>query len=511
LFIGWVLCTLNGQIASGEVNRYRFAARQGQRLVISTQARQLIPYIADAVPGWFQPVLALYDASGKEVAYNDDYRFKPDPTILYEVPKDGEYVFTIRDSIYRGREDFVYRITLGELPFVTSLFPLGGDSANPTAIKMQGWNLQEAELIPPAKDCAPGIQWLTAKRKGFISNRVPFALDTLPECLEEESNNEPAQAQKVKLPVIVNGRVDKPDDWDLFQFTGKSNEAVVVEVAARRLDSPLDSVIKLTDANGAVLAFNDDHEDLCAGPNTHQADSYLMTRLPADGTYLVHLGDTARQGGEEFAYRLRISAPQPDFALRVVPSSISLRGKSTATVSVHVQRRDGCASPIKLVLKDPPPGFSALPVTLSGTQTVARLTIKCELVATKVPVNLDIVGRAKIGEMEITHEAVPAEDRMQAFLWRQLVPATDLKVLVFDPSDALPRKRVALVRPSPASTNSAAATNATLASAASVAGKPQFTKQQIAGRLRQLKALFEEGLLTDEFYDEKVAECDAVQ
>ena len=54
-------CTLNGQIASGEVNRYRFTARKGQRLVITTQARQLIPYIADAVPGWFQPVLVLRD------------------------------------------------------------------------------------------------------------------------------------------------------------------------------------------------------------------------------------------------------------------------------------------------------------------------------------------------------------------------------------------------------------------------------------------------------------------
>ncbi|MCX6902304.1 MAG: hypothetical protein NTW03_02250 [Verrucomicrobia bacterium] len=67
-----VPCTVNGQIASGEQNRYRFEARKGQRLVMTTKARQLIPYIADAVPGWFQPVLALYDANGKEVAYNDD-------------------------------------------------------------------------------------------------------------------------------------------------------------------------------------------------------------------------------------------------------------------------------------------------------------------------------------------------------------------------------------------------------------------------------------------------------
>ena len=114
-------CTVNGQIASGEVNRYRFQASKGQRLVLSTQARQLIPYVADAVPGWFQPVLALYDTNGRELAYADDYRFKPDPVILYEVPADGDYVFAIRDGIYRGREDFIYRITAGELPFITSI------------------------------------------------------------------------------------------------------------------------------------------------------------------------------------------------------------------------------------------------------------------------------------------------------------------------------------------------------------------------------------------------------
>ena len=39
--------------------------------------------------------------------------------------------------------------------------------------------------------------------------------------------------------------------------------------------------------------------------------------------------------------------------------------------------------------------------------------------------------------------------------------------------------------------------------------KPKFTKQQITGRLRELKLLFEDGLLTDDFYDQKVAECEA--
>ena len=519
-----VPCTVNGQTASGEVNRYRFEARRGQRLVLTTLGRQLVPFIADAVPGWFQPVLILYDADGKEVAYDDDYRFKPDPTIFYEVPRDGEYVFAIRDSLYRGREDFVYRITIGELPFITSIFPLGEQVGAPATPQFEGWNIQGAELTSLPVDAGPGLYSLAARRQGLVSNRVPFALDTLPAIFEREPNNSVANAQKVTLPIIIDGRIDKPDDWDVFQFAGKSNDTVVAEVQARRLDSPLDSVIKLTDAAGNLLAFNDDYEDLGAALNTHHADSYFMARLPADGTYYVHIGDTARHGGEEYAYRLRVSAPQPDFELRAVPSSLGLRGKSSAPLTVYAQRKDGFAGPIKLSLKDPPAGFSAAPVTLSGTQTVARLTVKCNLVATKEPVTLSVLGTAKIGEQELVREAVPAEDRMQAFLWRHLVPAQDLKVLAFDPAYQPPPKRVAPVRlpsvtvtnavlaASPAvRTNALMGTNTAAASSNAVVSKPKFTKQQIAGRLRQLKLLYEEGMLTDEFYGEKVAECEAAE
>jgi len=84
-----VPCTMNGQIAAGEMNRYRFPATKGQRLVISAKARELVPYVPDGVPGWLQAVLRLRDANGKEVAYSDDFRFNPDPIIYFEVPEDA--------------------------------------------------------------------------------------------------------------------------------------------------------------------------------------------------------------------------------------------------------------------------------------------------------------------------------------------------------------------------------------------------------------------------------------
>ena len=502
-----VPCTMNGQIASGEVNRYRFEARKGQRLVITTAARQLVPYIADAVPGWFQPVLFLCDADGKEVAFNDDFRFKPDPTILYEVPKDGEYVLTMADAIYRGREDFVYRITIGEMPFVTDIFPLGGRAGEVAKIQMNGGNLDKAHLTPPPKNTPPGVYRIAARKKGgFVSNSVPFALDTLPECLDKEPNNDLAHAQKVRLPVIVNGRSDRANDWDVFRFEGRAGQTVVAEVVARRLDSPMDSMLKLTDAKGKVLAFNDDHEDPGTGLNTHHADSYLMVKLPADGPYYVHLGDTARNGGPAYAYRLRISPPRPDFALRIVPSRAVMRSKSSGAVTVYAIRKDGFAGPINLGLKKGSPAeFTCSKITLSPKQEKVQLGMKTTLKLTKRPVSLSIEGSAKIGGKDVAHGAVPAEDRMQAFLWRHLVPAEELKVLVYNPSYSPVPKRV----PPPAPAKPKPATVAERPAGKAPAGKAKFTKRQVLGRLRQLKRLYEEWLLTDSFYHRKVAECEA--
>ena len=170
---------LNGQILPGAVDRYRFPARKGQHLIVSTAARELVPYISDAVPGWFQAVITLYDAKGKEVQYAGSYRFHPDPVLHYEVPEDGDYTLQIHDSIYRGREDFVYRIAAGELPFISSIFPLGGKAGARTAVEVKGWNLPVSKLTPEAR--GPHAIVPVSVRKGeWVSNRVPFAVDALP-------------------------------------------------------------------------------------------------------------------------------------------------------------------------------------------------------------------------------------------------------------------------------------------------------------------------------------------
>ena len=61
---------------------------------------------------------------------------------------------------------------------------------------------------------------------------MPFSVDTLPECLEEEPNDSTQTSQAVTLPVIINGRIDRPDDWDAFRFEGCAGQEIVAEVAA---------------------------------------------------------------------------------------------------------------------------------------------------------------------------------------------------------------------------------------------------------------------------------------
>lgn len=417
---------INGQIMPGVVDRFQFTARRGQKLVAAACARDLIPYLADAVPGWFQAALTLYDAQGHEVAYNDDFRLQPDPVLQCVLPAGGDYVLEIKDAIYRGREDFVYRITLGEVPFVTDVFPLGGAAGQITEVELQGWNLPTNRFAFDARHAAPGLHPLRLPD----GRETTFAVDDLPEWAERESNDTPGAARKISLPVTINGRMDKAGDVDIFALTGKAGDVIVAEVLARRLDSPLDSFLQLTDRDGTQLAFNDDAEDKGSGLKTHHADARLQATLPADGDYFLRLGDTQGKGGPAHAYRLRVSPPRPDFALRVVPSAVNLRGATSAAVTVHALRRDGFTNEITLALKDAPPGFTLSGGRIPAGQDQVKLTLAGPALPADERFELAMEGRATIAGQPVDRPVVPADDLMQAFFYRHLVPAQTLQASV---------------------------------------------------------------------------------
>ncbi len=360
---------LNGQVMPGEEDAFSFDLKKGQPIQVSAMARGITPYLADAVPGWFQAHLSLKGPDGHEVAYADHNEFNQDPVMNFTPPKDGKYSLTIRDSIYRGREDFVYRIYVG----------------------------------PPAPE--PKL-------------KLPAA-----DAVEKEPNNASKQAISVSLPWVVSGAISSPGDVDYYKINGKAGDKLAIEVTARRAGSPLDSSITVTDPGGKIVAYNDDFEDKSAGLITHQADSYVSLALPAAGSYWIAVRDTQTRGGKDYRYSLRISRTEPDFELRVVPSSVTLRPGISTPVTVFALRKDGFNGDIKLQLANPPRG-----VTMSGGWIPAgtdktRVTLTGNA-ASSEPLALQLTGSASVGGKEIVRNAVPAEDMMQAFAYRHLVPVS---------------------------------------------------------------------------------------
>ncbi len=420
-------CTFNGQIQEGDVDVFRFRARRGQNLVVRGMARSLIPYLADAVPGWFQMVLQVRDSKGREVAYGDDFRFEPDPVLFFKVPEDGDYVLEVHDSIYRGREDFIYRINVGELPFVTARFPLGGRQGEPLVTAVRGWNLPSDKL---AMDTKPGDNPQRTARmfsKNGPSNDIPYAVDTLPEITEAEPNDDFESAAGTTFPCVVNGTIGKPADADVFRIQGRKNQEIIVEVLARRLRSPLDSVVHVADEKGTVLGWNDDSMEvdgtlyLGDGLLTHHADSRVRVKLPSDGPVFIRIADTQQQGGPEHAYRLRIGEVRPDFELRVTPSVVNVVPGANVPLQVHVMRNDGFEGPIKLALKDAPPGFRLTGATIPAGASKVRVTLTAPGTVKPGVFPTYLTGTAGDEGSRITRTALAADDTMQAFLWRHLV------------------------------------------------------------------------------------------
>ncbi len=429
---------INGQIMPGDVDWYSFEAKQGMRLVIRVDAREVIPFLADAVPGWFQAVLRVTDPLGNEIRYADSFHYRQDPVTFFEVPEDGTYAIQIRDALHRGREDFVYRITIGETPFVTSVFPLGARVDSDVDLELTGWNLtnnrwyvetmSRRQFRPSYKLSIP---------QGDAEIEIPLQVGRFPEPMDQEPNNSIAQAQVIKVPATINGRIDHPGDHDVYLLEGGGR--LLAEVNARRLGSPLDSMIYLTDEQGNEIAFNDDHVDRSQSMQTHHADSQLITSIPSRKTYL-HVTDAQQNGGPEFSYRLSLHTPQPDYELRVVPSSIMARAGQTVPISVFAIRRGGFDEDIEVSLVEPPDGFTVSGGVIPDSTDQIRMTLTMPPQAPDRPVVLEMEGSAKgrTARSSIVRPAVPAENMMQAFIWHTLVPVENWNVVVSEKRSAKP-------------------------------------------------------------------------
>lgn len=217
-------------------------------------------------------------------------------------------------------------------PRLQALLPAGGKAGTTVEVTLTGSDLDDvqtlmfshpgikAELIPPppppdpkkptppgpprfrvqiAADVPLGLHEVCVVGRFGVSNPRLFWVGDLPEVLEQEPNSDVDQAQKVPLPVTVNGVINPNVDVDYFAFEGKKGQRVVVVCQAWSVDSRLDPQVQIFSPEGRQLAINRRYRD---------REAVADAVLPNDGVYYVRLVEfTYQTGGPEHVYRLTIS------------------------------------------------------------------------------------------------------------------------------------------------------------------------------------------------------------
>lgn len=368
-----VPCAINGQITPGETDHYKFNAKKNETITFQLLGRFFNPFIGDGVPGHFQPVLEVVDENKKVLAYADDCFFDPDPVLTFTAPADGKYTLKIRDALYRGRLDFVYRVNVF------------------------------AGKMPKQNVAAPKIGNIPFRDMGNLQVTDPL-----------------------EYPVLLKHTISKAAGNDYY-LKLKKDEEVVLEVFARRVGLPPDALIRVFDEDNKLIAFNDDTERLKAGVILHNtADPLIYFKAPADGVYRVNVSDIARVCGEEYKYFLRIDRKRVRFALYTTPSTLRINANTANQISITADRFDQFNGEIKLKIVSPK-GYKFL-----GTDTIpagavkANFTITGEMKKNRPVEELVIEGSA--GKFKT--RVIAGDEAMQAFAYTHINPAQTFPVRV---------------------------------------------------------------------------------
>lgn len=253
--------TLVGMLGTaGDVDAYEFRGRAGEAMVFQVVARP--------IGSRLDSIVRLVDSHGQILGENNDVDLSRDSVLTWRFTETGSYTLTIEDVEHGGAANgFAYRIHAGALPYLTGVFPLGVPAGRSIDVSATGVNLGDRATLRVAGDASAlvgrTIPIPASAPAGSAINRRAVALGEYPEALEAEPNDEAAVAQALAIPSTVNGRVWTREtatrggvaraDEDLFRFTARKGQKLVLDVTAQQLGSPLDSIIEVLDADGRVV------------------------------------------------------------------------------------------------------------------------------------------------------------------------------------------------------------------------------------------------------------------
>lgn len=347
--------------ANAESDYFRFKARAGEKLIFDVQANR--------TGSPLDPAIEVLDAQGKELAKNEDTHGL-DPFLEFTVPEDGDYALKVHDLRFQSGADYRYRLVAGRVPYLDYLFPFGGRRGTSIDLQMRGRNLDGAEKISLriAPDAPLGIQEVRAHSSRGYSNPLPFQAGDLPEMMESEPNNANDKASPVAVPIVINGLIGEAKDQDVFKFKAEADQAMVLEVLARRFGSPLDALLTLMDAKGTVLQRNDDADGL---------DARIQFDAKKEAEYFVSIRDLTDRGGERFGYRLSIRKTEnrADFAVRMTGARYRVFRGGSVPVRCEIDRKNGFDGLVRVSAQGLPAGVSASPLVFGSGANFAWLVL----------------------------------------------------------------------------------------------------------------------------------------
>lgn len=436
---------MNGVVGGrADVDYYLVSLAQGETVVIDCEGER--------IDSLLDGVLTIFGPDGRALDLSDRYYGK-DARLDFTAPMKGDYRVRVHDLVYNGGNAYFYRLSVHRQPVVDYVFPPVATAGQESQVQIVGRNLPNstkneslvvrnrpmeelsAKVAAPASDAIEAERFLAprgARLDAFAfrfepSPPVLVGTTSLAVALEAEPNDTDAQAQVVAWPTEVAGRLDHKEDRDLYRFAGKAGQAIEIEGISETAGFAADLIflvrqITATSADGKIetkeIGEFDDIPESVGGQSyiTSTHDPIAAFTPPADGDYLLEVRDrfAESRGDGRFVYRLRMAPPTPDYRLMVAPadpsnpSSILVRKGGTTEATVYALRKGGFAGEIHVSVKGLPTGVSASPVILGPNVNQAAVVFYSDANAADFTGPIEIVGTAKIGDVEVPHSARPA-------------------------------------------------------------------------------------------------------
>ncbi len=293
--------TVYGRTPGENQDRIEVELKKGQRLGVEVIGARL------QTQNLYDPHLTIAKADGTLLAEVDDCAFsRQDPATSVVAPEDGKYVLTVKDATNSGPGECHYLLNIGAFPRPLVAYPAGGKVGEDLKVKLIGDAAGSLERTIKLA-AAPASRFDIFPEDGQPApqpNRL--RVSPFPNILEVEPNEDIAHAVPTDkpLPLALNGIIQTVGDVDHFKIAAKKDESFDVKVWARRLRSPLDSVLTIWNMQGGQVAANDDDGNI---------DSGVRWKVPADGEYVIKVEDKLGRGGPDYVYRVEITPVAPRF------------------------------------------------------------------------------------------------------------------------------------------------------------------------------------------------------